>query len=152
MMANLRTATPDDVDSLLALAYAMHDESPRFRQYKFMPERLRKNLEAVISISSGFAVVAEQDGMIVGAMVAMSMPHFACDVLQACDLGIFIDEQHRGGTLAARLVRAYMKWAESIGAEPTIGVNTGVHPERTAQLLEALGAKPSGTNYTWGIN
>lgn len=151
-MHKLRKATLQDIDSLLSLAYAMHDESPRFRQYTFLPDRLKQNITMVIGMELGFAHVAEQDGMIVGAMVAFAMPHFACDILQACDMGIFIDDKHRGGTLAARLVRAYLKWAESVGAEPTIGINTGVHPERTAQLLQTLGAKPSGTNWTWGIN
>lgn len=150
-MANLRKATLKDVDSLLSLAFAMHHESPRFRQYAFLPDRLRKTLADVIGMELGFCHVAEQDGMIVGAMVAFAMPHFACDILQACDLGIFIDDKHRGSSLAARLVKAYLKWAEAVGAEPTIGINTGVHPERTAQLLQALGAKPSGTNWTWGI-
>lgn len=151
-MANLRNATLDDVDSLLSLAYAMHTESPRFSRYPFNPERLKTNLCMVIGMPYGFAKVAEHEGLIVGALVAFAMPHFACDVLQACDMGLFIDADHRGGSLAARLVKAYVKWAESINAEPTIGINTGVHPERTAQLLQALGAKQSGTNYTWGIN
>lgn len=150
-MQKLRKATLQDIDSLLSLGFAMHAESPRFRRYAFLPERLRDNIAMVIGMELGFAQVAEQDGLIVGGMVAFAVPHFACDLLQACDLGIFIDEKHRGGTLAARLVRAYLKWADSVGAEPTIGINTGVHPQRTAQLLEALGAKQSGTNWTWGI-
>lgn len=148
----IRPGTLKDIDALMPLAFAMHAESPRFSRYTFLPERARQSLEMVLNMKErGFMLVAEQDGMLIGGMVAFSMPHFACDVVQAGDLSIFIDEQHRGGSLAARLIKAYLKWAESIGAEPSIGINTGVHPERTAQLLQALGAAQTGTTYTWGI-
>lgn len=152
MMANLRPATLDDLDALVTLAQAMHDESPRFYRYTFLPERLRQTLESVLDMGDkGCMVVGESGGEIIGAMVAMSFPHFACDVHQAGDIGLFIAKQHRGGTLAARLVRSYLAWAASINAEPTISINTGVDVERTGQLFAALGAKPSGTNWTWGI-
>lgn len=151
MMAKLRPATTDDLDALVALAYAMHDESPRFRLYQFVPDRFRHSLGTVMNLKHGFVMVAESEGVIVGAFAGMAAPHFACDFLQAQDIGLFITPEHRGGTLAARLVRSFLEWAQSIEAEPTIGINTGVTPERTAQLLAALGARQSGTNWTWGI-
>jgi RimJ/RimL family protein N-acetyltransferase len=151
-MVNLRPATLDDLGALVTLAQAMHDESPRFSRYTFEAARLHYTLESVLEMGAkGCMVVGESDGEIVGAMVAMSFPHFACDVLQAGDIGLFIAKAHRGGTLAARLVRSYLAWAASIKAEPTISINTGVDVERTGQLFAALGAKQSGTNWTWGI-
>ena len=63
MMVDLRRATPDDIDALVALACAMHDESPRFRLYRFMPDRFRYSLGTVMGLSHGFVQVAEIDGV-----------------------------------------------------------------------------------------
>lgn len=151
-MANplhIRTATPADIEALVALAESMHHESPRFRGFTFLPDRLRGTLASLLEMPHGCVLVAEQGEELTGALAAFAYPHFACDVLQACDLGLFMAPQHRGGTTAARLVRKYVEWARGIGAEPSIGINTGVEPERTARLLVALGAEQTGTHWTW---
>ena len=151
-MAKPRTATAADLPAMVALARAMSEESPRFRPYAFLGCRLRTTLEAVLNMGPrGCLLVAEHEGQIVGAFVGLATDHFACDMLQACDLGLFIAPEHRGGTTAARLVRGYLEWARNIEAEPTIGINTGVAVERTGLLLQSLGAKQSGINWTWGI-
>lgn len=150
-MADLRPATHDDIDALVALAYAMHDESPRFRLYPFMADRMRETLATVLGMPLGFARVTEVDGVIVGAFVGVAAPHFACDVLQAQDLGVFVERAHRGTAVSGHLIKAFLAWADSIGAEANIGVNTGVMPERTERLLAAMGARQTGTNWTWGI-
>jgi hypothetical protein len=62
---------PTEQDALVALAYAMHDESPRFRLYPFMAERMRETLATVLGMPMGFAHVAEVDGVIVGAFVGV---------------------------------------------------------------------------------
>lgn len=151
-MAKTRHATHADISAMVDLAREMHDESPRFQRYAFLGYRLRTTLEAVLSMGPrGCLLVMEQDGEIVGALVAVAVEHFACDVLQASDLGLFIAQEYRGGSTAARLVRGFVEWANGINAEPTISINTGVQVERTGRLLAALGASNSGTNWTWGI-
>lgn len=146
---SIRPAQPSDVAALVELADQMHIESPRFRVFKFLPDRFRASLESLLESPHGCVLVAEKNGAVVGGLAAVAFPHFACDVLQACDLGLFMAPEHRGGTTAARLVRHYVEWARGIGAEPSIGINTGVEPERTAQLLATLGAEQTGTHWTW---
>jgi GNAT superfamily N-acetyltransferase len=149
-MANVRHATPDDIDRLIDLGAAMHAESPQFSPYPFLPDRLRTSLETVLAMPMGCILVAEQGGDLVGGFVALAGHHYACGFIQACDLAWFVCPAHRGGSAGMRLVRAYLNWAKSIGAEASIGLNTGVEPERTGQLLAALGAHQSGTTWTWG--
>lgn len=152
MVNTLRQATHGDLTAIIELAREMHDESPRFRRYAFLGYRLRTTLEAALNMGErGCLIVVERDGRIIGAFAGVAVDHFACDVLQACDLGLFVAQDARGGTTAARLVRAYLGWAAGIKAEPTISINTGVAVERTGQLLAALGAKQSGISWTWGI-
>lgn len=151
-MAKPRPATHADMAAMVELARLMHEESPRFQRYAFLGYRLRTTLEAVLNMGPrGCLLVVEHEGAIVGAFAGFAVEHFACDVLQACDLGLFIAPAHRGGTTAARLVRGYLEWAKTINAEPTISINTGVAVERTGKLLASLGAVNSGTNWTWGI-
>ena len=118
-MANtLRQATHGDLTAIIELAREMHDESPRFRRYAFLGYRLRTTLEATLNMGErGCLIVAERDGRIIGAFAGVAVDHFACDVLQACDLGLFVAQDARGGTTAARLVRAYLDWAASIEAD-----------------------------------
>lgn len=149
MTTTIRPATADDIPALIALGAVMHAESPRFSRFGFERDRLDGNIRMVLAYEYGFAVVAEHDGEMVGGLLAVAMPHFACDLLQACDLAYFVRPDRRGGIAAARLADAYREWAASIGAEASIGLNTGVQPERTAKLLAALGAQQTGTVWTW---
>lgn len=152
MTTTIRPATADDIPVLIALGAVMHAESPRFSRFEFLPDRLSDNIRMVLGYEYGFAMVAESGGEVVGGLLAVAMPHFACDVLQACDLAYFVRPDRRGGIAAVRLAEAYRQWAADLGAEASIGVNTGVQPERTGRLLAALGAEQTGTIWTWREN
>ena len=149
----IRPARIDDIPRLVDLGAVMHSESPRFRDFAYQPARVGEMIEWLMGSPQGLVLVAEQplEGVI-GGLMAMTMPHYACDLVQASDLAFFIHPEFRGGSPALRLVRGYLDWAREMGAEPSIGINTGVQPERTGQLLAALGADQSGTIWTWGAN
>ena len=140
----IRAATPDDLPALLELGQAMHCESPEYRDMRFCPNTLRHTL--TLAMDQHFLRVAEQPGgRIVGGLAAMAVPHWFGPDRLACDLGIFVAPEARGGMAAARLVRAYVKWARELGAKKiTLGITTGVDVETTARLCERLGARRSG--------
>ena len=140
----VRFAKPEDLDALVVLGAIMHAESPRFSKLAFAPHRLRATLEQVLQ--HGFLMVAtELDDTIIGGMAAICLPHWASDDLVATDLALFIHPDHRGGIAPARLVNQYRMWARGKGAKLIdMGVNTGVHPEQTAQFLVRMGWSPVG--------
>jgi len=146
---DIRPATEADIPRMLSLGAIMHAESPRFCGFQFLPDRLADSIRRVMAMPAGFARVASVDGDVVGGLLGVAVPHYACDLVQACDIAYFVRPDARGGSAAARLVDAYRQWAIEIGAEANIGLNTGVQPERTARLLEVLGAEQSGTIWTW---
>lgn len=148
----IRRALHADVARLVELGAVMHAESPRFRGFAYQPAKVATMVEWLMGSDAGLVLVAEHDGTIVGGIMAMCMPHYACDLVQASDLAFFVHPEYRGGATALRLVRGYLAWAKAAGAEPSIGLNTGVAPERTASLLQALGATQTGTIWTWGAN
>lgn len=146
---DIRAATEADIPRLLTLGAIMHAESPRYRGFEFLPDRLAATVRQVLAMPLGFVRVAVVDGDVVGGLLAVAVPHYACNLVQACDIAYFVQPDARGGTAAARLVDSFRAWASEIGAEANIGINTGVQPERTARLLHALGAEQTGTVWTW---
>lgn len=139
----IRNACADDLPALLELGQQMHAESPEYRDMAFCPNTLRRTL--TLAMDDHFLRVAETGGRIVGGLAAMAVPHWFGPDRLACDLGIFIAPEARGGMAAARLIRCYVEWARDLGAKKiTIGITTGVDVETTARLCERLGARRSG--------
>lgn len=143
----IRDATLDDLPGLLALGARMHAESPHFSRLTFSPEVLEQTLRGVIASPHGFLRVGMADGKIAGVFVAMAFQHWCSTDLVASDLALFVEVEHRGSMLAARLIAQYKHWARATGVKPGLinaGVSTGIHVEQTTRLYEACGFKRYG--------
>lgn len=142
-----RTATIDDLDTLVELGAEMAAESPRFSQLKFNAEKLRRTLYNLIDIPTGFVCVCDDDGTVVGGIAAICAPHWASDDLVASDLALFVRrDMRRSGRIALRLIERYVSWATDRGAVLIqMGITTGVHPEATEALYEHAGLRWAGT-------
>lgn len=139
----LRNATHADIPRLVELGRAMHAEAPHFSGLRFDGAKLGATIGHVID--HGFARVAVVDGRIVGGMLALATPHWFSPDLVACDLALFIDAEHRGGTAGPRLLQAYAEWARDMGAAiVTLGLTTGINTERTAAMCERMGWRRAG--------
>lgn len=135
----IRAATTDDISAMVYLGQLMHDESPRYAKSEYKPEKLVALADHVLG-GNGIAFVVEIGGELVGMMVGLVTEHFFSDVRIGTDLALYIEPEHRGGRHAVRLVRAFEARAKELGAsEIELGVSTGYHAERTADLYEALG-------------
>lgn len=141
----LREATIEDLDRLIEVGRAMHEESPRFRELTFDPERLARTLQMAIESPDAFTWVDERGGEVAGGLFAILTPHWFSPDLTSCDLGLFMLPEHRGTLAPARLLNAYATWARSRGAKHILfGVMTGVHVEETVRLCERLGWRRAG--------
>lgn len=147
----IRKATHADLPRLLELGAMMHAES-RFRVLRWNADKMGGLLSDLIHGEHGCVLVSEKGGVIVGGFVGVLLPHWCSDDRVANDLALFVDPEHRGGTSAARLVRAFVKWARENGAAMvTAGVSTGIHAEQTGKLFEALGGVCVGGLYDWSV-
>lgn len=139
MKATIRPATRDDLDMLLMLAQSMHEESPRFSRLRFSQRKMLNLFTVLIESDNGLMIVAEMEGEIVGGFAGIvNEPFFSEDVV-ANDIGLFLIPYARGSTLAARLVKHYLAWAKTKTEQIQLGISTGVHMEKTADLYAALG-------------
>lgn len=137
-MASVRAADHADVGCVVALARAMHAESPRYRSHTFDPIKVANTFHAVVP--TGGAFVAEQDGRIVGLLAAFVIEDFFGHDKVAGELALYVLPEARGGTAGARLLRAFEAWGKAQGArEAFLGISAGIENERVAGLYERLG-------------
>ena len=142
----VRTATLEDIEDAVRFGQLMHAESPHWSRLTFSPEKLRSTMTMLVNEPRAFLrVVCTDDGVPLGGMGALLMPHWASDDLYASDLFMFMHPEARGTLAPVRLVKAYRQWAKENGAKLVLlGITTGVHTEQTAALFERLGMKRCG--------
>lgn len=134
----IRHATLSDLPAILELARLMHMES-RFKGVPHSSEKVGQIFSKLID-GAGLVLVAEKDGELVGAIAAAVIELWFSTVKVGQDFGLFVHPTHRGGMLAARLVKGYERWAKSQGAYAAeLGINTGLQLEKTGLLLSHLG-------------
>ncbi|MFN8758715.1 MAG: GNAT family N-acetyltransferase [Tagaea sp.] len=140
-MRTVRPATEADVDALAAMGGRFFAFSPYARSVPFDPETVRAVLAEAIGTPHAFVWIAEVDGTIAGALLGVLAPlWFNPDALVATELAWWIDEEHRGGTLALRLHATFEEWADRAGAASVVMSDLVVPGAKSAgPLLERLG-------------
>lgn len=145
-MAEIRAATEKDIPAMLGLAKRMHGESPRFARLTFSPAKCEALLRGLLGGQVvGGVLVAEKAGIIVGMAAGFVVEHFFGIEKVASDLAVYVAPEHRGGSIAVKLIRAFEKVGREGGAvEVTLGISTEVAAERTVALYQDLGYRLSG--------
>ncbi len=65
----------------------------------------------------------------------------------------FVLPEHRGGTAALRLIRAFQNWAKACGCKRCQMVHlTGLQPERLKHIYESLGYTLVESCYSLPLN
>lgn len=136
----IREMERKDVPECISLGKDMHEESV-YRGTDFATDKLWEMWDQHVRIPNMYCMmVAEKDHELIGAFVGFRYEHFFGHDICSSDLILYVKPEHRGGTAAPRLIKAYEKWARENGVtEIQIGVSTGVQEERTARLFEKLG-------------
>jgi len=142
---SVRAATLADLPRLALLGERMHAESPRFRRLRFNADRLAALLARAVDHPEMLLLVGELGGEVVGGFLGIVSQHWCSDDAVATDLALFVDTERRGGILAPRLLREYVRWAQARGAVLiTAGVTTGIQTEMAERLYEAIGMTRCG--------
>ncbi len=145
-MASVRAATLDDVDALVSMGRALHDESPNYRHMPFSEEKLRA-LGARIAEPIGDVVflVAEVGGVVAGMMVGVIAERWFCDAKFATDLTMYVRPEFRGTSAFMRLMGVFEQWAKAQGVTDfAIGVSTEIHPDKTVHIYQRMGYTLAG--------
>lgn len=145
-MAEVRAATVDDIESIVALGACMAQESPVYRRKNYDHDKVRALLHALVAADNGIVFVATS-GEVIGMVMGMVVEEFFGHDLKAVELVVYVAPEHRGGSAAVKLVRAYEEKAFSMGVkEVVLGVSTNVHQEKTTRLYERMGYSSAGNS------
>jgi GNAT superfamily N-acetyltransferase len=140
----IRMATLDDVDFIVDKGELMAQESS-YKVYAYNHDKVRALVENLINSDVGFVCVAESGGVKIGWMFGACVEHWFSSDKVATEMTTYILPEYRGGSDAPRMIKAFKKWAENMGATETqIGITTAVNEERTSALYERLGFHPAG--------
>lgn len=138
----IREATPDDCQAVARLGAEFVGKLKMPRVGTVDATKLEATFEMVQSNPHGVVLVAEDEGEVAGFLLGMALPLWFDSLdWSAAELAWWIDPKKRGGSTAARLVRAFEDWAKSRGI--TRVLLSDVEFEDAAQpagtLIERLG-------------
>lgn len=134
--SSIRLAELADVPRLVEMGHRFLDASPwakfgkRENRVRDLPEVVRR------IVTYGVAFVAEQDGVVIGGLLGTIGPAWCIpSETVATELAWWIDEEHRGGRTAVKLLRTFEGWAYAQGASAVALTSIDATAGR---LLEAL--------------
>lgn len=139
-VADVRRATAQDLDVLVQMAQAMHQESPRYREMRFDAAKLHALVTNLHHAESAALFVAQEDGHPIGLAGVVATERWFGPDRYVTDLGLYVSPVHRGGGAFPLLVLAVEAWAREQGVQQIdLGVSTGVQAERTVRAYERMG-------------
>jgi GNAT superfamily N-acetyltransferase len=109
----IRQANKFDAETIVQMLISYREQAPT----KFLRDANNRDhidkLLANIFAGAGFILLAEKDEQTVGMVIAAQHPNiWNPDVSQVSEIAFWLDEAHRGGKLAHRLLHAYIQQCE----------------------------------------
>lgn len=144
MALKIRKAVPDEKELVIEMIAAMCAESPFYSRKPLSLERVDRLVSFFIDDAESGGFVADESGKLVGMIAGMVAPSMTHDLLFAADIGVYVDPDRRGSSVAVRLIKVFEEWAFGQGVDfISLGISTGVQPEKTLKVYERLGYKLS---------
>lgn len=142
----IRTANKNDLFQLTVLCYNFVKEAPDIF-LSFDKDKVEHILEAIVDSDIGEIFILEKNNIPCGLLIgAISELPFSRKRI-ANELAWFVEKEHRGGTKALRLIKAYEKWAREGGAD-IISMSNLNEVQDLGSLYYRLGYKATETSYT----
>lgn len=117
----IRHANKFDMDCIVRMLKAYRDNAPtQFLRDANNQEHIEKMLVNILA-GAGFILLAIKEDEPVGMVIAAQHPNiWNPEVMQVSEIAFWIDEEHRGGKFAYRLLHAYIQQCEEWKQEKRI--------------------------------
>ena len=155
---NIRFATIGDIPHCIELGRYFHEKT-RFSKYEYQEELVNKNLLGLIEIGQNkqkthcFLLAENTNNVLVGALIACIDKHIFSNQPVANVISFGVLPQARMTGAAIRLLQAFHVWSQKRGVfELNVGINSGVHIQKSDHLMKKLGFISTGGNYALSIN
>lgn len=143
----IRTATHEDVPSLVRLGRILHDSSS-YVALGYDDERVGDQCKRLID-GAGAVFVSQREDEVVGFIGGAITQHWFSGEKVAFDYSFFVHPDYRHGVTAVRLVSAFERWARQQGAvQIRMGITTSVNVQGTTRLFKALGFDDAGVLFS----
>lgn len=134
--------TLEDAQSIINLGEELKNES-RFREHTYNPVGVEQILAATVKAPDKFFIA--YDDQFRGLILMGIREHYFSTYKQAGDFAFFVKAEHRGSTLAVRLLQEAEKWAKEQGAhDMTILHNTGINMDQASRFFNRIGYGTQG--------
>lgn len=109
----IRQANKFDMEAIVRMLKAYRDKAPaQFLRDSSNQEHIEKLITNILA-GAGFILLAIKDEDPVGMVVAAQHPNiWNPEVMQVSEIAFWVDEEHRGGKSAHRLLHAYIQQCE----------------------------------------
>ena len=144
---DIRQLAEADIPQITRLGRLMHDES-QYSYLHFSPDKVIAKCNDALVNPQIQCWVTVKDETVTGMMAGQVFEYEFGQSLIASDILVFVSPEHRGGTAFLRLVKEYIEWSKSLGAELIfLNQTTGVNQEATGKLYQRIGFDPVGGMY-----
>jgi L-amino acid N-acyltransferase YncA len=117
----IRQANKFDIEAIVRMLKSYREQAPtQFLKEANNREHIDKLLANILA-GAGFILLAEKDEEVVGMVIAAQHSNiWNPDVSQVSEIAFWLDEAHRGGKLAHRLLHGYIQQCEEWKQEKRI--------------------------------
>lgn len=117
----IRQANKFDMDSIVRMLKAYRDKAPtQFLRDSSNQDHIEKLLTNIL-VGAGFILLAIKEEKAIGMVIAAQHPNiWNPDIAQISEIAFWVDEEHRGGKSAHRLLHAYIQQCEELKQENRI--------------------------------
>lgn len=117
----IRHANKFDIDEIVRMLKAYRDNAPtQFLRDSSNQEHIEKLLSNILA-GAGFILLATKEENVIGMVIAAQHPNiWNPDIVQISEIAFWVDEAHRGGKTAYRLLHAYIQQCEELKQEKRI--------------------------------
>lgn len=117
----IRHANKFDIDEIVRMLKAYRDNAPtQFLRDSSNQEHIEKLLSNIFA-GAGFILLATKEEDVIGMVIAAQHPNiWNPDIVQISEIAFWVDEAHRGGKTAYRLLHAYIQQCEELKQEKCI--------------------------------
>ena len=136
----VRTATLQDLDTLVDFGKRLTKESPRFEQQGFSEDLAGSFFAELIEKLNSIFLVCDEYSNPVGTLIGAISIDWRTGHKLAFEQGVYVLPEYRGTGAATDLIKTFKEWAEVNEADRIqIGTITGIHAAKTVKLYENLG-------------
>lgn len=138
----LRECSVEDIPYLIPILEQVHSESERYKDMVPEPDHVADQISFLIEYKLGIVLTDDKRRAVM--LGCVSQPWYSSR-LEGAEFILAVAKEHRGGLLAARMIKEFVSQCRKRGAcRVHAGATLGINDALARQLYQRLGFAPFG--------